>query len=64
MREELIKSIITYKLTMADKLIGRLPPEAGTRLRSFGKLVYDTVGEFRAGAPAAQKPQVNNVKID
>jgi hypothetical protein len=64
MREELIKSVIKYKLTMASKLLDRMPPAASGRVKAFGKLVCDAVTEFGAGTQTETAPKSGSVPIE
>ena len=64
MREELIKGVIKYKLTMASKLLDRMPPAASCRVKAFGKLVCDAVTEFEAGAQPETSPKSGSVTIE
>jgi hypothetical protein len=64
MREELIKSMIKYKLTMASKLLDKLPPEASSRVKTFGKLAYDAISEFETPAEQAPAAKTDSINIE
>lgn len=45
MNEELIKNIIKYKLTKADKILNRLPEEMSDNLRNLSKIILKSINE-------------------
>lgn len=45
MNEELIKNIIKYKLTKADKILNQLPEEMSDNLRNLSKIILKSINE-------------------
>ncbi|MBL4934486.1 hypothetical protein JK636_01790 [Clostridium sp. YIM B02515] len=45
MNEALIKNIIKYKLTKADKILNQLPQEMSDNLRNLSKIVLKSINE-------------------
>ena len=70
MNEELIKKAVQFKMNMAEKILEHLPADTTTKIKSFGHLIYESVGEHidSRGKQEAQNSKtsgkVNNVIID
>lgn len=45
MNEALIKNIIKYKLTTADKILNQLPQEMSDNLRNLSKIILESINE-------------------
>jgi hypothetical protein len=60
MHEELIKEAIRFKLHAAEKILDLLPDEAAKTVRTFGSLVYESVGEHMKNAEKEQKQNVKS----
>lgn len=45
MNEALIKNIIKYKLTTADRILNQLPQEMSNNLRNLSKIVLKSINE-------------------
>lgn len=69
MNKALIKNIIQFKLTTAEKILDRLPKEMSSNLRNLGALVLDNINEgtqqTKDETVSKTKSSVlNNIKIE
>lgn len=70
MNEEFVRKAIQFKLDTAEKILERLPPDTSEKIRSFGHLIYESLGAHHGstgkGASQGSKTsgKINSVKID
>jgi hypothetical protein len=64
MNEALIKNVIKYKLSAASLLLDRLPPEAAKKVKTFGHVVYEAVGEFEEKPPKEDAAKTGGIPIE
>lgn len=70
MNEELVKTIVQYKLNFAEKILEKLTPEVSNNLRNLGKIILESVNEssqnIKDNSECKKKSTdiLNNIKIE
>jgi hypothetical protein len=70
MNEVLIKELVKFKLNAADALLDSMPSKVSEEIRSFGKVILESVNEsckeMKEKPPSKAKPssKIDNVVIE
>lgn len=70
MNENLIKNVIKYKLTTAEKILNHLPKEMSSNVKNLSKIILESIKENsqEINDEPMQKAKssggINNIKID